>query len=213
MVPCRRLVLVLLLLALPVTQVASPVMAKSRSRTVTRAFTNAAPIAIPGANIVEPVSAEPYPATITVSGLKRATIRDVNLTLTRFKHAYPDQVEVLLVGPGGQTAVVMANVGGNDGVEEVTLRLDDEAAAPLPDATDLSSGSFQPTNAEGSAIAFNAPAPSASASAALSVFDGTNPNGEWRLFIQDEEAIAEPGTVAGGWALEIEAKVKSKKKR
>ena len=70
----------------------------------------------------------------------------------------------------------------------MTLRLDDEAAAPLPVCRPrFKAARIGRRNILGSAIAFNAPAPPVtSANAALSVFDGTNPNGTWRLFVQDE---------------------------
>ena len=57
------------------------------------------------------------------------------------------------------------------------------------------------------------PAPAASASALLSVFDGSDPNGTWRLFVQDEYAPTDPGAFSNGWALEIKAQVKAKKKK
>ncbi|MGH2618165.1 MAG: hypothetical protein ACRDJC_23300 [Thermomicrobiales bacterium] len=210
-----RLVLIvlaaLLALALPIAPSASPVGAKNRARIVTRTFRNAAPIEVPIAE-TSPVSASFYPSPIVVNGLK-GTVRDVNVRLNDFSHDDPDEVRVLLVGPGGQTAIVLAEIGAEEEINDVTLRLDDEAAAPLSDAT-LRSGIFRPTNDLGSAIAFNVPAPPVtSANAALAVFDGTNPNGTWRLFVQDRNGPNDSGAFAGGWVLEITAKVKSKKKK
>jgi hypothetical protein len=209
-----RLALVLLaaLLALPLAPTAAPVEAKKRSRTVTRTFGNSEGMFFPTSES-EPVSAELYPSPIVVSGLK-GRIRDVNVSLSDVFHDNPEDVNVLLVGPHGQTAIVMAGVGGSAEVYEVMLRLDDEAAAPLPVAADLQSGAFQPTSATNSAIAFNAPAPEASANAALSVFDGTNPNGTWTLFVQDAHKPTSGGAVGDGWALEITAKpAKNRKQR
>jgi subtilisin-like proprotein convertase family protein len=214
-----RIVLVVLaaLLALPLAPTASPVGAKNRARTVTRSFRNASPINLPMVNQTDPVAADVYPSTIVVSGLK-GEIRDVDLRLNGFTHSFPSDVDVLLVGPGGQTAIVMANVGGAGDVADVTLRLDDGAAAALPDdpgeLTPLQSGTYRPTNAGGSAIAVAAPAPPVtSANAALSVFDGTDPSGTWRLFVRDEAAPADPGAVTGGWTLEIETRFKAKRKK
>lgn len=205
------LVVLAALLALPIAQTAAPAAAKQRSRPVTRTFRNTTAIDLP-ISMVSPVTASLYPSTITVGGL-RGPIRDVNLLLDDFSHAFPDDVQVLLVGPRGQTAIVMANVGGGfTDVSDVTLRLDDEAETPLPAQGELQSGTFQPTNAVGAVIPFAVPAPSADASAALSVFDGSNPNGTWQLFVQDDLGPNDTGAFAGGWEIEIEANVKKKNK-
>jgi hypothetical protein len=211
---CNRLALVVLaaLLALPLAQSDSPVEAKKRSRANSKAFANPALIYLPEYDSIYPAEATRYPATIEVRGLKGA-IRDVNLRLEELIHAYPDDVNVLLVGPGGQTAHVMANAGGSSDAIEVSLRLDDEAAAALPNETPLGSGTFRPIAHPGANKNFNEPAPPAGGNSALSVFDGTNPNGTWRLFVQDEDAPTQPGLFADGWALEITTTAKAKKKR
>jgi subtilisin-like proprotein convertase family protein len=211
-----RIVLVALtaLLALPNVQISEPVEAKRRGRTVTRTFSNPAPIPLP---ITEsnPAAADLYPSAITVGGLK-GKVRDVDLVLNGLSHAATDQVQVLLVGPRGQTAIVMASTGSTEAVNGVTLRLDDEATTPLPSDGDtgLRSGTFRPANAAGGAIPFLAPAPSVkSANAALAVFDGSDPRGGWRLFVQDHAGLAAAGSVSGGWELEITTKAKAKKRR
>lgn len=203
------LIVVAALLALPIAETASPVEAKRRAKTVTRTFRNATAIELPIAP-TPPVSASLYPAPIQVSGLK-GTIRDVNVRLNALEHTYPEDIQALLVGPDGQTAIVMADVGKEFDVSGVTLTLDDEAETSLPFNAQLQSGSFRPTNRLGSPIPFNAPAPAAGGGAALSAFDGSDPNGTWRLFVQDAAAAFDDGSFAGGW--EIELTVKGKKKR
>lgn len=208
-----RLALIVLtaLLALPLAPTASPAEAKNRSRTIARTFSNTAPINLP-ASESDPVTADLYPSPIVVDGLK-GKIRDVNLTLKNLTHDYPDVVHVLLVGPGGQTAIVMADVGRDSEANNVTLRLDDEAVESLP-ISGLQSGAFWPTNHLGRPLAFSAPAPQVTrANAALAVFDGRGPNGTWRLFVQDPYGGDPAGGFAGGWELEITAQVKAKKKR
>lgn len=103
-------------------------------------FSNPAPITI---NDGQPAS--PYPSTVQVSGVSGA-ITDVNVTLRGFSHTYPDDVDVLLVGPQGQTVVLVSDVGFTRDVNGVTLTLDDEAADSLPDESQISSGTFKPTN-------------------------------------------------------------------
>lgn len=207
-----RIMLVILigLLAQPIAQLASPIEAKQRSRIVTEAFNNTAPMNLPIA-AVSPVSASRYSSTIEVRGLI-GPIRDVNVRLHDVFHTSSYDMDVLLVGPSGQTAIVMSDIGEETDAAGVTLRLDDEAETPIPD-TALESGVYRPTNND-EIVAFNAPAPPVtSANAALSVFDGGDPNGTWRLFVQDRYGRFDPGIVAGGWSLETTAKVKGKKNK
>jgi MYXO-CTERM domain-containing protein len=62
-------------------------------------------------------------------------------------------------------------------------------------------GTFKPTNFP-NADAFPAPAPAPSGGSALSVFNGTNPNGTWSLYVIDD-APSDGGSIGGGWSLNI----------
>lgn len=189
------------LMTLPVAS-AMPIAAKSNQKTVHRTFSSQAAISIPGSG-----PATPYPSTISVKGLKQGKTVDVNVTLRGYSESVPDDIDVLLVSPSGQTAVIMSDVGAAQAVNGITLTLDDAAANSLPDSGLLTSGTFRPTNADsGIPDQFPAPAPSASGSSALNVFNGSNPNGEWRLFFNDAPGNG-PGSIQG-WSLEITAKVK-----
>jgi hypothetical protein len=110
----------------------------------------------------------------------------------------------------------MSDVGENDSgdsdVVDLTLRLDDEAATPLPSTEVLADGTFRPFNRDAGSDAFPAPAPAASANVALSTFDGIDPNGQWQLFVVDN-GNADTGSLTDGWSLEITAKAKSKNKK
>lgn len=190
---------------LVVVAAADPAEARARFKTVTTHFSNTAPITI-NDSATPPTAATPYPSGINVSGLRRGTIRDVNVKLKNFKETIPEDVDVLLVGPRGQNAIVMSDVGGGAALTNgVTLTLDDQAANPLP--TPLSDGRFKPTNL-GTGDTFPAPAPTPSGGSALSVFNGTNPNGTWKLYVVDDTTNASLGQFAGGWTLEIKARVK-----
>ena len=111
-------------------------------------------------------------------------------------HTFPDDVDVLLVGPTGENVVVMSDTGGGADIAGVDVTFADRAAASLPDGT-LTSGTFRPTNI-GSGDAWPAPAPAVSGSAALAAFDGSDPNGAWSLFVVDD-ADDDDGVIAGGW--------------
>ncbi|HWM23762.1 MAG TPA: proprotein convertase P-domain-containing protein [Chthoniobacterales bacterium] len=136
-------------------------------------------------NIILPDSgtASPYPSEINVSGLL-GSVRKVRVAFS-LSHAFPGDVDILLVGPAGQSAIIMSDVGGGDDINGVELLLDDAAANPLPVSGPLVAGTFQPTN-NGVGDSFPAPAPAPAGTSVLSVFNGTNPNGTWSLYVVDD---------------------------
>lgn len=178
--------------------------------TKTKNFNNNGQIAI-NDSFTPPTVATPYPSTIKVGGFKKGKIKDVNVTLKGFGHQFSDDADVLLVSPKGQNAVVMSDVGGNNLVGNATLKLDDESPSLLPDATADGapvSGTFKPANyVDFGADVFPAPAPAPGGGSALSIFDGKNPKGGWKLFVTDD-ASGGTGQFAGGWSLQIKAKVR-----
>ena len=148
------------------------------------------------------MAATAYPSTVWCPGALNG-VTDVNLVLTGYSHPNPDDVDMMLVGPQGQRAMVMSDVGGALDVSAVNLTLDDQAAAALPDTTQLASGTFQPNNIGATDTAFPAPAPDITgAGTPLSVFNGTNPNGVWSLYVVDDSS-SNQGSISGGWALQI----------
>jgi subtilisin-like proprotein convertase family protein len=159
-------------------------------------FSQLSPIVIPDVG-----AAATYPSNIVVSGLPKG-ISDVNVTLSSFDHTFPDNVDVMLVGPAGQHVMLMSDVGGGDDVSGVNVTLDDQAAAGLPLTSVLASGTFKPTNDTSGADTFPEPAlDPATAAASLSAFNGTDPNGTWQLFVADE-AAPDSGDF-DGWSLQI----------
>lgn len=155
-------------------------------------------------------SATLYPSTIAVSGLT-GNILDVNVTLHGVNHNRPDDIDVLLVGPAGQAVFILSDACGNENPGGVNWTFDDEAVAPLPDTddnnaatVDCPSGSYRPTNYVGGGTeGFFAPAPAGPYGAALSDFDGTNPNGTWSLYVMDDRD-GSGGSIAG-WSLTIQS--------
>ena len=58
-------------------------------------------------------------------------------------------MDMMLVGPGGQGAIIMSDAGGFGAITNVTLTLDDFAANPLPGGTPappVVSGTYQPAD-------------------------------------------------------------------
>ena len=148
--------------------------------------------------------ATPYPSTI-VSGLT-GTITDVNVTIHGLSHTFTDDIDILLVGPGGQNVLLMSDVGGTSSVTGLTLTFDDAASSSLPDLSPLVGGTFKPTNFDvggfNDSEIFPAPAPGGLYGSLLSVFNGTSPTGLWSLFVRDDTAL-DSGSIAGGWSLDI----------
>ena len=162
----------------------------------TFAFANPASISIP-----DHAPADPYPSTLTVSNLP-GRVAKVTVTLTDFSHPYPDDVDVLLVGPQGQHAMLLSDAGGDLIVKGLNLTFDDDAPSPPPDNLLLSTGTWQPSNFDYTPDDFAPPAPAGPHGYTLGVFNGTDPNGTWSLFIQDDEQQLSGG-LAAGWSLTI----------
>jgi len=151
-----------------------------------------------------PPSVNPYPSVITVSNLPGA-ISDVSVTLSNLSHTFPDDLDILLVGPGGQRVLLMSDAGGQTPITDpVTIRFSDSATALLPDSTRIFSGVFRPSDYEPAVgDMFPAPAPGGQYSSSFSVFDGTNPNGTWLLFVADDVPTIGNGAILGGWHLNL----------
>ena len=165
---------------------------------VTTRGTNAAAIAVPATG--NKGVAAPYPSIISVSGVTGA-ISKVTVSLDGFQHTFPADVDVLLVGPGGQKTLLMSDAGGGNSVSGLSLMFDDDAAAVLPETTALSSGTFKPTDYT-AGDTFPAPAPAGSYGTSLAVFNGQNPNGSWSLYVQDDSS-KDTGNITQGWRLTI----------
>ncbi len=104
----------------------------------------------------------------------------------------------------------MSDMPACTNVHGVNLTLDDEGASSWP--VPLVSGTYVPTDNDAPGIdAFPAPpggsAPPQGGGPALSAFDGTNPNGAWKLCVADDTA-GSAGQCAGGWSLTIKARVR-----
>jgi hypothetical protein len=208
---------ILLLLA---TMLAAVLVASGVALAVTTTFSNTAEIRIRDANLGVPRKAMPYPSEITVSGFS-GTIRDVNVILKGFRHLQMEDADVLLVGPEGQTALLMGDVGGQDTwVFGLDLVFDDEATKSLNDGNvtetdEPTDGSYKPTQGtnlpgQGSPMPtdFPSPAPKSPYGTDLSVFDGTDPNGDWKLYVLDDHnhySTFDGGKINRGWNLRIKA--------
>ncbi len=166
-------------------------------------------------------AANPYPSTITVSN-GPPQIGGVRVTFYDVSHVFPDNIDALLVGPGGQKFVLMGDSGGSLAIDPnapVTLTFSDAAGAVLPDSAPLTTGMFEPTNWETPVTDFPLPAPagpynepgSAVGGSGVQTFMGNfglmNSNGVWSLYVRDDGGLSSPtaitGSFAGGWGLQF----------
>ncbi len=171
----------------------------------TKTFSNPAAILVPGTGTSGPAAA--YPSNITVAGVA-TPVTKVTVTLKQASHTFPDDIDVLLVGPTGAAFILQSDSTGSADWVGQTYTFDDSAAAAFPDGTAAPSGSYRPAN-YGSGDTFAAPAPvgpylnpAPVGASTLAVFNGLNPNGTWSLYITDDVG-GDVGTIAGGWELKI----------
>jgi subtilisin-like proprotein convertase family protein len=157
-------------------------------------FNNTSPISIPDVG-----SSTPYPSAINVSGLS-GNINSLKVTLTNLNHTFPDDIDVLLVSPTGAKSLLMSDVGSGSDLNNVTLTFDPTATSFLPDGSQIISGSYKPTDFV--ADVFGSPAPVGPYGTDFSVFNNTNPNGIWSLYVVDD-AGQDLGSISGGWSLTI----------
>jgi subtilisin-like proprotein convertase family protein len=163
--------------------------------TVTTHFANTTAITIPDVSL-----ASPYPSPILVTGLPGA-IQKVTVTLVGLSHTGPSDLDVLLLGPGGQTVMLLSDAAPGPDAVNLTLTFDDDAGPAV--TAPISSGTFRPTDVNDGADVMPA-APPGPYGTALSVFDGTSANGFWWLFVLDDAGV-DFGSIAGGWRLTITA--------
>ncbi len=155
--------------------------------------------------ITSPGAITPYPSRINISGVA-GTITNLMVTFHGMSHTDPGDLNVLLVGPGGQGVVIMSDAVGNYPMTDLTFTLSDQAFYPLPVSSPLGDGTFQPTDYApdhtSSLFAFPPPAPAPPFTTRLVTFGGLSPNGTWSLYVSDGRA-GDSGQIAGGWSLAI----------
>jgi len=185
-------------------------------------LTNSAVITIPDTGAATP----DYPSKINVSGMQ-GTVTKVKVTLTGINHQWSRDPGALLVGPGGQMAVLFTGMGGGGAVSFLDLTFSDSAANYIPHDGSLTSGEWKPADWEFNdhdgyfdpnvAPFFPPPAPDRPPlnpldpdgprtfyPEQLSAFNGLSPNGDWSLYVADGSIAAlSHGAIDGGWSLEI----------
>ena len=162
-------------------------------------FTNSSRI-----EIIDHAIAAPYPSAIPV-GCLPGPLKHISVTLDGLSHSFPDDVDILLVSPAGQSIKLMSDAGGNTSqkLTNVMLTFTDTATTPLPDSTRIVSGIYRPTDYGLVDDPFLPPAPQTSPATNFIPFIGTPPNGDWSLYVVDDQG-GDAGAILRGWYLTIE---------
>ena len=150
-----------------------------------------------------------YPSVIPVSGVS-GVVTEAKVTLTNISHSFPVDLDVLLVGPTGARSILISDGIDTQQLNLRTFTFSQSASIALPQSGGALSGTYRPANYAGDPIIepggvdeFPSPGPGVSSyTADLGVFAGTNPNGNWNLYVVDDENI-DQGSIAGGWSLEL----------
>jgi subtilisin-like proprotein convertase family protein len=93
--------------------------------------------------------------------------------------------------------VLMSDVGGSADVADLDVTIDSAGPLPVPDEGPLGPGPYHPSDAEG----VN-PMPAGGPTSFVGSLQGEVPNGEWRLWVNDD-AGADVGSMAGGWCMSL----------
>lgn len=153
----------------------------SWSLTITTAT---AEVIVPGTGTVG--KAKPFPSTKTFNTPAGQVISDLNFRTPSFNHTWPEDVDMLLVGPRrGANAMLMSDACGSQDIRGFLWTFDDEASSAMGSSfASCLPFVLRPVNIGGS-DPLPAPAPAAPFGSALSVFDGLE-GGAFSLFASDD---------------------------
>jgi hypothetical protein len=149
----------------------------------------------------DPAPTTPYPSTIAVEDLP-GKVTKVVPTFVNARHSGGTDIDALLLGPNGQTVMLMSDVCGNFTNPVRDFRFDDSALTAIGDDPACLAGTYRPANGAPAADVMPAPAPAAPYGAQLSGLAGGSANGNWNLYVVDDGPIS-AGDILGGWKIEI----------
>jgi subtilisin-like proprotein convertase family protein len=165
-------------------------------------FVNTDGIAIPTPPATFGTS-DPYPSTIQVDFMSGVVI-GVQAAFQGLAHTYPDDIDALLVAPGGSNVMLMSDACGSGDLTGSSFTFDDAAPTQLADLGPCPDGDYRPTDYE-PGDAMPSPAPPGPYGTSMSTFAGINPNGAWNLFVVDD-AAGDTGSMTG-WSLTIATQI------
>lgn len=174
-------------------------------------FSNTTQLGLVNSGPNPPYISSPYGTSINVNGLSGN--KAVRIGFKGLTHTYPGDLDLLLVGPGGQRMTIMSDVVGTNDADNIDFSLSDSAASLLPANASLVNGAEYRPSDIAPADTFTAPAPGGpyqspapfGTATLTSVFGNAaaNLNGTWTLYVVDD-ASSDSGVIAGGWYLTFE---------
>jgi hypothetical protein len=136
-------------------------------------------------------------------------VTKITVQLLGLNHTNPDDLDLLLVGPRGQTTILMSDAGGGYNLNGVNLTFSSTGGI-LPDSGRIRTGNYRPGNYGNQNDPFigATTGPSPAWNTNLSIFNNKNPNGIWKLFVVDDNLNGgrrgvRVGSIANGWRLNI----------
>lgn len=151
--------------------------------------------------------ADPYPSQLEVIG-SSPIVEDVDVRVHDLRHPFADELDIAVVGPGGEGVMLMSDVGSIEGTCRPDLRFSDQATLPVSvDVLPCSGGTYLPTDDDADEFdldVFPAPAPPGLFGSSLSVFNALDPNGTWSLYVVDD-TFDDGGDIAS-WTLRLETR-------
>ena len=168
------------------------VMGATQSLVVTQVFSSAGAV-----TIVDNAVGSPYPSSNVVSGVA-GVLTKVTTKLNSVSHTFPNDADILLVGPGG-SVMLLGGAGGSTPISSATLTFDDSSANVPPVSGSIPTGTYKPVDYQISGHNPSSPAPARPFGSTIAAL-ASPANGTWKLFVQDY-AAGDSGSIAGGWSL------------
>ena len=162
----------------------------------TNVFSTNVSVLLPGAGTKG--NAGEFPLPLSISGVQ-GIVEKVTVQLKDLTHSFVDDLDILLVGPGGQNVILLSDASAGAMASRLQISFSDDGLT-FPGVGTLASGEYQTVNGGANGDSFPVPGPYGSV---LSLFNGLDPNGTWSLYIVDDSS-GDAGVLAGGWSLSIE---------
>ncbi len=144
--------------------------------------------------------ADLYPSTIAVSNLL-GTVVKAAVTLSNVTHVFPDDLDILLVSPAGDPVMLMSDGGEGSSISSKNITFTVDATNTVPDGPGIIVSPVRASNYGTLFDPFFPPAPPGPFATTLAAVGGRNPNGNWRLFVVDDEQ-PDDGRI-DGWSLTL----------
>ena len=152
-----------------------------------------------GTNSFDAGNAIPYPLSINVTGLS-GNITDFSVTLSGVTAtSFGGDLAALLVGPGGQSTLLLGGNSDGNGHSAVDWTFSPTATTPINLDGSSPTGTYLPNQADNS-LSFSG-SPASTPYGTLAGFIGTVANGTWNLYLRDQ--VGDGEQQLAGWSLTI----------